>query len=181
MPPPPIIWTIGHSNRSFDDFLALLRAHRIDAVCDVRRQPVSSRHPHFSRRELEPALRDSGVGYHWLVELGGMRTARPGTVWPPGLHEAFCGYADHLATPEFARGIQRLCSVAATSRTACMCAESEWRDCHRSILSDALTAAGASVLHIRTADEPEPHTLTRGARLDGGRVTFPAERQGTLF
>src|SRR5688572_14926312 len=99
--PPARIWTIGHSTRSADEFVAMLRANTIDGLADVRTIPRSRRHPHFGRDALDARLKDEGIEYRHFSELGGLRKPRhdsPNGAWR---NEAFRGYADHMMTPEF--------------------------------------------------------------------------------
>src|SRR2546423_10180607 len=120
------IWSVGHGARSLEDFLATLRGAEIKAIADIRSQPGSRRHPHFGAMSLEAALREIGITYMHLPELGGRREPRVDSPHGALRVAAFRGYADHLSTEEFARGYQRLVSLASGSRTAFMCAETLW-------------------------------------------------------
>lgn len=173
-------FTIGHSNRSIEDFLALLLAWRIELLIDVRRQPISSRCPHFSRRELQQSV--NGVcAYEWQPDVGGMRSPAPNSPNDALKNDAFRGYADHMLSPEFRHAVERILRAAASQQVALMCAEADWRECHRSLLSDYLNARGATVRHIRSVTECESHALTRGARLVGGSLSYTLPKQPTLF
>jgi len=158
----------------------------VQAVADVRRHPASRRHPHFSAAALEPALRDVGVGYVHLPELGGMRAparrAADGSDDSPHLalaEAAFRGYADHMASDEFARGLARLLALAARHATACMCAEADPAHCHRSLLADALLVRGHTVAHIVDAAAARAHVLHAGARSERARLVYDGA-QGRL-
>jgi uncharacterized protein (DUF488 family) len=167
------IWTIGHSNRPLGDFISLLRAQGIELVADIRRYPVSRRNPHFGSDALRSALSEAGVVYLAVPDLGGRRRPLP---WSPnqGLRSAqFRGFADYMATPEFAAAVEALLAAARDKRTAVMCAEAlPWR-CHRSLIADALVARGVEVLHILGLDQPRPHVLSPAARVRGGVVSYP--------
>ncbi len=133
------IYTVGHSNLPLEGFLELLEAWGIEAVADVRRFPTSRKHPHFSRENLEPALRGAGIEYVFLgEELGGYR---------PG------GYEAHMATPEFRQGLGKLEGLARAKRTAIMCAERDPRGCHRRFIAEALLKRGFRVIHILGKDK----------------------------
>jgi uncharacterized protein (DUF488 family) len=172
------VFSVGHSTLSAAELSALLREHAIDVVADVRRFPVSRRHPQHARRNLEASLRAAGVGYAFLGnELGG----RLAPALSPERSEnralrdpAFRAYADALATPEMESGLARLEALARAQRVAFLCAERDWRKCHRSILSDALLARGFRVLHLAPGRAAELHGLDGRARVVAGRVSYPA-------
>jgi uncharacterized protein (DUF488 family) len=171
------IYTIGHSNRSQEEFLELLAEYGIQAVADVRAFPTSRRYPHFSRERLERALAGAGIVYLWLGrELGGYRRQglgenSPNTAWRAG---GFRNYADHMLTPEFQRGIERVLELAQGRKTAIMCAERFWWRCHRRLISDFLVAQGHRVVHILEADRTAEHRLSPFAQVEAGRVIYPA-------
>lgn len=175
------IWTIGHSTRSLDDFLAVLAAHDIETVVDVRRFPGSRRLPQFGSEQLEAALTARDVAYRWIEELGGRRRPAPSSPNDGWRNDAFRAYADHIATEEFARGLSELLMLAAASRTTIMCAELLWWRCHRRLVADVLTSLGHEVRHIRDVGESELHELTPPARFVDGVLTYAApERQTEL-
>jgi uncharacterized protein (DUF488 family) len=158
----------------------MLRAARIRALADVRSQPGSRRHPHFGATSLEAALREIGIAYLHLPELGGRREPRADSPHRALRVAAFRGYADHMDTEEFARGYERLTSLAQKSRTAFMCAETLWWRCHRKLIADRLTADEWTVTHLLTPGKSAPHVLWDVARtLDGhlvyddGRLPLP--------
>ena len=165
-------WTVGHSNRSLEGFLEILKAHRIERVIDVRRFPASRRWPHFNSANLAISLPAAGIDYTRMPELGGRRKTTPDSPHRAWRVEAFRGYADFMDTPEFAAALQRLTALGDLLRSALMCAEAlPWR-CHRSLIADALLAGGASVFDILSAKEARPHRLPDFARLDGTRVIY---------
>jgi uncharacterized protein (DUF488 family) len=183
------IYTIGHSTRSLDEFIALLTTHRIDQLADIRTVPRSRRHPHFSGDALAVSLPAAGIAYRHFKSLGGLRKPRRDSINSGWRHEGFRGYADYMQTDEFERAIQELLAWAAgdegpARRTAIMCAEAVWWRCHRQLVADALIAgpstalrvgpsAGIEVRHITSAAAPAVHALTDFARITDGRVTYP--------
>lgn len=175
-----IVHTAGHSTLSLEAFVDLLAAHGIRAVADVRRYPASRRHPHFAREAFDAGLAAAGITYLWIPELGGRRPTRPDSPHRAWKVEGFRGYADHLETPEFASGLDRLLALAAAHPTAVVCAEAHHTKCHRRILADALLARGIEVLHTRPNTPPEPHHLPPFARIEGTRLIYDDSTQPTL-
>jgi uncharacterized protein (DUF488 family) len=167
------IYTVGHSTRSLEELVALLRAHGVRQLADVRTVPKSRRHPHFSRESLSRALPDAGVAYRHFADLGGLRKPRPDSRNAGWRHSGFRGYADHMETPAFAAALERLIEWSAAGPTAIMCAEAVWWRCHRQLIADALIAGGHEVRHIMTTSSAPPHRLTAFARVDAGRVSYP--------
>lgn len=166
------IWTVGHSTRNIDEFLAVLAAYRIELVADVRRFPGSRRLPHFATDALEESLASNGIAYRWLPNLGGRRRPDPASRNLAWRHPAFRAYADHIATDEFAEGLFELTLLAGGLRTAIMCSEVLWWRCHRRLIADVLTSLDVAVVHIRDEHTAEPHRLTAPARLVRGRLTY---------
>jgi uncharacterized protein (DUF488 family) len=168
------IWTIGHSSRPLDAFLALLTQHGVEALADVRRFPGSRRQPQYAQHALAASLARKGIRYCWLPALGGRRRARtdsPNDAW----HNAsFRGYADHMASAEFAGGMDELLVLAAEHRTAIMCAEAPWWRCHRALIADQLCVAGIEVVHILDATRSVAHPMTSPARVVRGRLSYAA-------
>lgn len=166
------IWTIGHSTRPIEDFISLLRANEIETVADVRRFPGSRWHPQYNERSLRDSLAVEGIDYIWIPALGGRRKSLPDSPNTEWRNEAFRGYADHIATEEFAEGLFELLMVAGGSSTAIMCSEAVWWRCHRSLISDVLLSLGIRVLHIVSASLPSEHEYTAPAKLVGGALTY---------
>jgi uncharacterized protein (DUF488 family) len=171
--------TVGHSNRSLDELLTLLTTHGVVAVADVRRHPASRRHPHFAGPALERSLRDAAIDYVHIPELGGMRDPRADSPHTALAEGAFRGYADHMASDEFARGVERLLELAAARLTAAMCAEADPAHCHRSLLADALLARGHAVAHIVDDGPPRAHRVHARARNERGALVYDGA-QGRL-
>lgn len=168
------LYTIGHSNRSAEDFLALLQAHGIKQLADVRAMPRSRFNPHFNEKPLAAMLAQHGIGYWWMPELGGKRAARPDSENTGLRGGGFQGYADYMATDAFMHGLHALLTHAHQGRTAFMCAEREPSQCHRGFIADALLAQGHAVLHIVRAGESTPHRLHEAAVRNGdGTLTYP--------
>jgi len=166
------VFTIGHSNRPIDAFLAALQAHAIESLVDVRRFPSSRRHPQFGQHRLMASLAAIGIHYRHAPELGGHRQPRPDSINTAWKNAAFRGYADHMETPEFRDGIEHILIEAAQRPPALMCAELAWTDCHRSLIADYLKALGHNVVHIVSDTEREPHPYTAAARIVSGRLSY---------
>jgi uncharacterized protein (DUF488 family) len=166
------VWTIGHSTLAADDFLALLRAHSIGVVADVRRFPASRRHPQFNSATLDRTLSESGIGYIHLAELGGRRSTSPDSINTAWREPGFRGYADYMLTELFREGMAHLREVTTARRCAVMCAERHWTSCHRGLISDALKVSGVEVLHIVDAKRTEVHPWTKPARVVDGVLTY---------
>jgi uncharacterized protein (DUF488 family) len=171
----PYIYTIGHSTRSIEELVEMLRSFDIQLLVDVRTAPSSRRYPHFNRDTLAQRLPAAGIRYAHMKDLGGWRRPQPdspNTGWRSG---GFQGYADYMATDQFREALDTLISMSRERRTAFMCAEATPYRCHRSLISDALTARGLSVGHITAPGRLEDHRVTPFARFEGHRVTYPPE------
>ncbi len=174
MPAEATVFSLGHSTRTWDEFLALLQEHAIARLVDVRHFPKSARVPWTNRDVLATHLETSGIVYEHAGDLGGFRRPRPGSVNTGWRNAGFRGYADHMETPAFAAALDRLVAEARMKRTAILCAEAvPWR-CHRGLLSDALVVRGVRVVHILGPGQTQEHTLTPFAKVKGGRLTYPA-------
>jgi uncharacterized protein (DUF488 family) len=166
------VWTIGHSTRSLEEFVALLASHEIERLIDVRSFPGSKKFPHFNRQAISESLASFGIEYLHIPELGGRRRARkdsPNTAWR---NSAFRGYADYMETDSFRDGINSLLDIAESSRAAIMCAEALWWRCHRSLISDYLKSKDVKVTHILSPTKAEPHSYTSAASLINGELSY---------
>ena len=168
-----VIYTIGHSARSAESFLELLETHGIRQLADIRMVPGSRRHPHFGKDRLDAFLTQHEISYRHFPRLGGRRKPRLGSANSAWRHHAFRGYADYMQTAEFGDAIQSLEEFASVGRTAVMCAEAVWWQCHRRLLSDALLVRGVAVWHILSAGPPKVHELSEFAREREGGVIYP--------
>lgn len=173
-----VVNTIGHSTRTWEVFLGLLRAHGIQRVVDVRSIPRSRHNPHFNRETLSKKLRSARIGYVHLRKLGGLRHARRDSQNIGWRNASFRGFADYMQTPDFDAGLARLIKLAWQKKTALMCAEAvPWR-CHRSLIADALVVRGIRVEDIIGAKRSQAHVLTSFARVQGNRIMYPAAATG---
>jgi len=170
------LYTVGHSTRSFEEFIELLRENDIGILVDVRSWPSSSRYPQFNRESLARSLGEDGVGYEWLGEqLGGYRKKGLGEESPNKAWRSmgFRNYADHTMTEQFRGGIRRLLELADDGRVAVMCAEQLYWRCHRRIMSDYLTVKGHTVTHILGKGKTKEHILTGFAKNADGELRYP--------
>lgn len=167
------LYTIGHSTRTFDELVSVLKAHGIETLVDIRAFPMSRRLPHFNREPLERALSEQGIRYVWMKALGGYRKATRKDSPHIALRSAsFRNYADYTLTSEFEKAIADLIQIANASPTAYMCAERVYFRCHRMIVSDWLLAHGHQVLHIDAEGPTRLHQLLPEARLIEGQVIY---------
>jgi uncharacterized protein (DUF488 family) len=170
------IWTIGHSTRAIDIFISLLEENGIKLVADVRSLPGSRRYPQFNKETLVESLSDHRIRYEHFPELGGRRKAKKDSHNTAWRNASFRGYADHMETEEFRKGIDRLLDLAnKIGPTAIMCAEAVWWRCHRALISDYLKAQGTEVMHILDANKIEPHPYTSAARIVDGMLSYSSD------
>ena len=170
------IWTIGHSTRTIDEFISLLKENEIKLLADVRAWPGSKRYPQFNKDALAESLKAHGIRYEHFPELGGKRKSKPDSRNTAWRNASFRGYADYMETEQFQKGIERLLDVATESGPiAIMCAEAVWWRCHRSLISDYLKARGLEVLHILGSKKVEPHPFTSAARIVNGELSYAAD------
>jgi uncharacterized protein (DUF488 family) len=168
------IYTIGHSTRTIEQFLELLKAHGIQQIVDVRTVPKSRHNPQFGKEALAASLEQAGIAYTHLEKLGGLRHTSKASVNLGWQNESFRGFADYMATLEFQAGLDELTALAEKKTVAIMCAEAvPWR-CHRSLIADALTTQGWQVLHIQSRKTASPHELTPFLKVQDGKLTYPA-------
>jgi uncharacterized protein (DUF488 family) len=138
------IYTIGHSTRSLEEFLEILKNFQIQLVVDVRRFPSSKKFPWFDEENLEEELKKNGIDYIHFPELGGYRKE---------------GYEAFSKTEEFSKALEKLIGVVNEKKAAIMCAESLWWRCHRRYIANALAEKGFQVLHIFNKEKIQEHKL----------------------
>ncbi len=173
------ITTIGHSNRTLEEFIELLRLRHIELLVDLRTVPRSRHNPQFNRETLPGSLAAAGIDYTHMAGLGGLRHPHADSVNSGWRNASFRGYADYMQTPEFEKSLAELVALAKRRRLAIMCAEAvPWR-CHRSLVADALVARGVPVEHVVSSRSVTAHKLTPFARVEGTSVSYPPD--GSLF
>jgi uncharacterized protein (DUF488 family) len=175
------VLTIGHSTHPLEEFVAILKAHDVAQLVDVRTVPKSRRVPQYNTESLAKELPARGIDYAHLKSLGGLRHAKRSSINRGWRNASFRGYADYMSTDEFQQGIERLLTLARAKRSAIMCAEAvPWR-CHRSLIGDALLVRGVQVEDIMSATKTHEHELTSFAKVHGREITYPAEGTLELF
>jgi len=167
------IFTIGHSTRTLEDFLAVLKHYGITQVIDIRSIPKSRHNPQFTNTTLAPFLRNHRIGYRHEKLLGGLRHTHADSINTAWENASFRGFADYMQTGAFQEGLTKLIVIAQKKTVALMCAEAvPWR-CHRSLIADALLARGIPVIDIISMTSAKPHTLTPWAVVEGNTLTYP--------
>jgi uncharacterized protein (DUF488 family) len=167
------IFTIGHSTRHIDKFIGILQFNKIEMVIDVRSIPHSEHNPQFDEYFLEKKLKNSGIKYVHMKDLGGFRKPLEKSENPGWENPGFRGYADYMQTPDFRKAIDKLLEFAKKNSVVIMCSEGNPFKCHRLLVSDALKARGIKVLHITTGTSGKEHVLTDFAKVSGLKVTYP--------
>ena len=170
-----IIYTIGHSTHTFDDFLDMLQSFNIETVADICSLPGSRKFPQFNKENLEISLKSNGINYLHLIDLGGRRKVKKDSKNNRWRHKAFKGYADYMETPDFEAGIENLEQIAMKQTTAFMCSEAVWWRCHRSMVSDFLKVKGWKVMHIMSKGKAQEHPYTAPAIIKNGRISYSDE------
>jgi uncharacterized protein (DUF488 family) len=177
-------FTVGHSTRSFEEFLALLKEAGVTRLIDVRTIPRSRRNPQFGTERLAEALAAAGIAYEHMPALGGLRKKQPvdaavNLYWR---NQSFHNYADYALSREFREALQQLRAKGEQEACAVMCAEAHYSQCHRQLIADHLIGAGDTVFHIVKPGQTVAAQLNPGARVgDDGIVTYPGDAQGSLF
>ncbi|PYI96829.1 MAG: hypothetical protein DME98_10900 [Verrucomicrobia bacterium] len=170
------IWTIGHSTRSIEDLISLLKKNEIKLLADVRSWPGSKRYPQFNKEALAESLHAFRIRYEHFPELGGRRKPNADSANTAWRNASFRGYADHMETEQFHKGVERLLTLAREAGPAAiMCAEAVWWRCHRSLISDYLKACGIEVMHILDSNKIEAHPFTSAARIVNGELSYRAQ------
>ncbi|MFA5039107.1 MAG: DUF488 domain-containing protein [Candidatus Omnitrophota bacterium] len=171
------LYTIGHGTRPLEEFGKVLQAHGIQRLVDIRTIPRSRHNPQFNKDSFPKELKKLKISYRHMPELGGLRKAKKDSVNLAWKNASFRGFADYMQTEDFERGLAELTELAEKETIAIMCAESvPWR-CHRSLISDALSARGLAVEHIYSGTSSKKHKMTPWARVEGKQVTYPAEKK----
>jgi len=176
MKKPAVIFTIGHSTHSIDEFVELLQAHDVKEIVDIRSIPKSRHNPQFNSDTLKESLKRVRIKYKHIKRLGGLRHTKKDSL-NLGWHNAsFRGYADYMASVEFEAGLAALVKTAGARYTAIMCAEAvPWR-CHRSLIADALIKKGWLVRDIMSRKTAHPHRLTPFLKVRKGQLIYPAPK-----
>lgn len=177
------VLTIGHSTRPLEEFVALLRGHRVARLVDVRTIPRSRHNPQFNLETLPAALAAAGIAYRHCPGLGGLRPHKAGSINTGWRNASFRAYADYMQGAEFTENLDAMLTIARQEQVALMCAEAvPWR-CHRSLIADALLVRGIRVEEIVSELRTEPHKLTPFARVEGTTITYPSPgpASGQLF
>src|SRR6266699_2740587 len=168
------IYTIGHSTRTIEQFIELLKAHDIEELVDVRTIPKSRHNPQFGAEELAASLQQAGIAYKHLAKLGGLRRTSKDSINLGWQNTSFRGFADYMATSEFRKGLDELKALAEKKTIVIMCAEAvPWR-CHRSLIADALAVQGWQVLHIQSRKTASLHELTSFLKVEDGKLIYLA-------
>jgi uncharacterized protein (DUF488 family) len=169
----PVIYTIGHSTHTIDEFVELLQAFHIETVVDVRSIPKSRHNPQFNKEELKKSLHEHEIDYMHLGLLGGLRHTTNASINTAWRNASFRGFADYMQNSEFAEGMEQLVGLAGEKRVAIMCSEAvPWR-CHRSLIGDALLVRNYHVEDIMSGKTTKPHILTSWAKVKGMEITYP--------
>ena len=168
----PTLWTIGHSTRPIDEFLELLKTHRIQQLVDVRTVPRSRHNPQFDTTTLAKSVRKTGLTYRHMPALGGLRKAKKDSINTGWRNISFRGYADYMQTYEFKNAMEELQAVASKQTTAYMCSEAVWWSCHRALVSDYLKIRGWTVMHIMGVRKEQEHPYTKAASIVNGKLQY---------
>ena len=171
------IYTIGHSTRSFAEFIEMLQSFSIEALADVRSFPGSRRYPHFNKENFESLLPEKNILYIHLPSLGGRRKSTPESKNFAWKNDAFRGYADYMETENFEKGIEHLESIALKYTTVYMCSEAVWWRCHRSMISDYMKVNTWKVMHIMGKNKISEHTYTSPAKIIDNKLSYAAPQK----
>ena len=166
------IYTIGHSTRSIEEFIDLLKAHAVELVIDIRTIPKSRHFPQFNKEQLKQSLKKARIGYRHMKELGGFRPVSKDSINIGWTNASFRGYADYMQTPAFQRALEKLEKIAQKKRCVLMCAEAvPWR-CHRSLISDALSVKKWKAFHIQSKKTARLHKRTSSLKVKKGMLIY---------
>lgn len=170
--PSKVLYTVGHSNRTEGEFLALLKAYKIDLLADIRRFTGSSKQPQFQQSNLQKLLLENRIRYCYLKSLGGKRAPDENSLNYKWRNPYFRAYADFMETPAFIDAISLLEELALSHCTAIMCSEAVWWRCHRALISDYLKAHGWQVIHIFGPHRADEHSFTSLANIKNGVLSY---------
>jgi len=177
---PVTLYSVGHSNRTIEELIALLGQAGIETLVDVRAQPRSMRHPQFNEDLLRAACERAGIVYHWAGrQLGGLRAAHAGSPHT-ALAEEVRGFADHMGTEPFKKAAAQLLQMAVRAPTAMLCAERDPAHCHRALIADYLLLQGARVLHLMAPGDVREHLLSAQARRESAELVYDRQVTGAL-
>lgn len=170
-------FTVGHSTRSIEAFVELLRAGEVTTVVDIRTVPRSRTNPQYNLDALPDSLATYQIGHTRIEALGGLRGKSREV--PPEVNgwwenQSFHNYADYALSDEFRHGLEKLLALGRERRLAMMCSEAVWWRCHRRIVADYLLLGGEAVFHLMGDDRVTPAKMTPAARETGGTITYPA-------
>ena len=169
------VYSMGFSNRTWDETLEILAAYEIKRVVDIRTLPGSKHTPQFNLEHLERELPKAGVDYIHMKSLGGLRKPRKdSTVNAAWRNDGFRGYADYMQTGEFESAVGELIRLLKEKMTVFCCTEAVFWRCHRQLVSDALLVRGYHIGHIFSVTKVEEHQLTKFLKAEGTRVTYPS-------
>ena len=172
MEPSKIIYSIGHSTHSIQEFLDMLISFDIKLLVDIRRLPGSRKFPQFNQDELKESLAHTGIQYIHLISLAGRRPAHKDSHNTAWRNLSFRGYADYMETADFQQGIIELEALATKQKTVYMCSEAVWWRCHRSLVSDYLKIRGWQVYHIMAVGKAQEHPYTSAATIVDGKLNY---------
>jgi uncharacterized protein (DUF488 family) len=167
-----LVYTVGHSNRTFDEFLALLNTNGVATLVDVRMYPGSFKFPHFHKDYMIKELTANGIFYRHIDNLGGRRKPRSDSKNAAWRNESFRGYADYMETEDFQEGFSTLLSHIHNNVTAFMCSEALWWQCHRALIADLLKSYDYRVIHILSAGKLQEHPYTKAASIVNGKLSY---------
>lgn len=170
------IWTIGHSTRSLDELVEMLKPFEIEILVDVRSHPGSRKFPQFNKENLEVSIPDNGMKYLHKKDLGGRRKGNENSDNDAWRLKSFRNYADYMETDQFKAALQELEGIASKNRVAYMCAEAVWWSCHRSLISDQLKVNGWEVMHIMQQGKADEHPFTSPAHIENGKLSYSKEK-----
>ena len=171
------MFTVGHSTHPIDAFVEILQAHGVKQLVDIRTIPKSRHNPQFNQETLSASLRKQKIAYVHMKDLGGLRRPHPDSPNAGWKNSSFRGYADYMQTGPFKEALDKLIAVSKKHPTAIMCAEALPWKCHRSLVSDSLTAKGIPVEHLLSPQKRQPHTMTPFAKVQNGELLYPKDKQ----